>query len=384
MRYAGIIAFIFIAVAVIASGQRGAVGSSPSLSVRDFGAIPDDGIDDHAAIRRAIDSSRPGQRVTFEPGTYDLAGVVTLRSGREYVGDATVLLAKDLEFSVKLEPNAADLELRGIRFEGAGLAGGDGSRIRNVRIIGNQFHNIPSNAIKFTVATERVVIEHNTFDNVRGYGAVLAYNVDRFSFSHNRMIDVTHGGHVLGPLEDCRFVGNYMTGVEVMGLEIQRDPSGRSVSRNLLVEDNVIYDWKRPNGGSFGLSVIAEGGVNTIIRNNYIRGSIADGSDWNPDLRGQGRTFGPAIEAGFDSGVVEGNVIGGPFHHYVACAGVKMPVRDNRFYGTPTKGGRAYVVGWPSIHGFGCFVERNNVRDSDLAKMPAPPQRGQIKDEPDR
>ena len=343
------------------------------VNVANFGAVPGDGADDTVAIQNAINASASGDTIQFNAGVYDITRL-RLRSARTYLGAAgATLRSVGEEYALDLQEDARDVTITRLRIEGAGVAIGRGQRSDNVRIHENTFADIPTHAIRSTVYSDRLVIERNLFKNIQGYGVLEAYHTDRLSYSYNRIIDSVHGAHVLGPLMDNRFVGNFMSGIEIMGLEIQRDPSATSVSQNLLVADNVIWDWRLPNGGSFGLSVVAEGGLNTIIRGNYLRNNIAPGSTWNPDLRGQGYTLGPAIEAGFETGVVENNVSGGPtqWTAHVGAAGLNMLVRNNKFYGHAQYG--QYIFPWPSIYGTGTFIDQDNLKDPNGANMPAVP-----------
>ena len=344
-----------------------------AVNVADFSAVPNDGVNDTPAIQAAINASAAGDTIQFGSGVYDI-GRIHLSSSRAYNGaTATTLRSTGEEYALDLREDARDVTITHLRMEGAGIAIGRGQTTTNVRIAENTFADISTHAIRSTLYSDRLVTEKNTFVNIRGYGVLDAYHTNRLSFSYNRIIDSVHGGHILGPLNDNRFVGNFMSGIEIMGLEIQRDPSATSVSQTLLVADNVIWDWRLPNGGSFGLSVVAEGGLNTIIRSNYLRNNIAPGSTWNPDLRGQGYTLGPAIEAGFETGVVENNVSGGPtqWTAHVGAAGLNMLVRNNKFYGHAQYG--QYIFPWPSIYGTGTFIDQDNLKDPNGANMPAVP-----------
>jgi len=325
------------------------------------------------AIQNAIDASKPGDTVYFAEGLHTPGGQITFRSGRTYSGKpgATVLRFEKLEFGVTIEADAHDVTVTGITFRGAGIdmgGGGPTSRYTNIRIVGNEFRDIDTNAIKCTIPNDGLVIERNSFTNVRGYGCIEIYHMNRGSYSHNTFVDCMHGGHILGPLDDCNFSFNRGTGLTHMGLEIQR--SGNSISHNMTVEGNVFYDWKLPFCNSFGLSVVAEEGINTRVINNYLRASRVGA--WNPNLEGQGERFGIGIEAGFDSGIVEGNVIGGAFAHYITASGQKMLFRNNRFFGKPVWG--SPIARWPGVHGKGTFIDQDNSWDRDFAKMPEPPQ----------
>ena len=148
------------------------------------------------------------------------------------------------------------------------------------------------------------------------------------------MIDSTHGGHLLAPGNDNTLSFNYMTGLRNWGFEIQQ--IGGSISHNLTVEGNVVFGYKRAvrqHRRAFG---DGRRGENTVVRNNYLRGDHPGVGLDEPHMH-------VGIEAGFNSGVVEGNVIGGPedggtFTHYITASASNMLFRDNHFYGTPSWG----------------------------------------------
>jgi hypothetical protein len=339
--------------------------------------------DERLAIQNAIDNSKPGDTICFADGIHTPARQLLFRSGRTYSGrpGSSILRFDKTEFGVTIEADARDITLTGITFQGAGIdmgAGGPKSRYTNIRIIGNRFTDIATNAIKCTIPSDQLIIEHNTFTNVRGYGCVEIYNMNRGSYSHNTFVDCSHGGHILGPLDDCTFSFNRGTGLTNMGLEIQR--AGESVSRNMTVEGNIFYDWKLPFCNSFGLSVMAEEGINTRVINNYLRASRV--GPWNPNLEGQGERFGIGIEAGFASGEVSGNTIGGPFAHFVTSSGPDIPVRNNRFFGKPVW--KKPIERWPGINGKGTFIDQNNAWERDFAKMPEPPKSDTVESRPVR
>src|SRR5687768_3298436 len=49
------------------------------VNVADFGAKPNDGADDKAAIQAAINAAKPGDSVVFNAGTYNLKSQVQLK-----------------------------------------------------------------------------------------------------------------------------------------------------------------------------------------------------------------------------------------------------------------------------------------------------------------
>jgi hypothetical protein len=154
-----------------------------------------------------------------------------------------------------------------------------------------------------------------------------------------------------------------------MGLEVQR--MGDTIARDMVVEGNVFYDWKLPFRDSFGLSIVADESVNTRIVNNYVR---ADHSgEWNDETSrdGQGKRFGYGIEAGFSSGVVEDNVVGGPWANHIVASHKNTPVRNNKLYGRPVW--KKHITGEPGPGGTGTVVAENNLIETNLKKMPPPP-----------
>src|ERR1051325_2902609 len=52
-----------------------------TINVNSFGAAPNDGGDDRAAIQAAVDAARPGDTVLFNDGTYKINGQIKLKNG---------------------------------------------------------------------------------------------------------------------------------------------------------------------------------------------------------------------------------------------------------------------------------------------------------------
>ena len=75
------------------------------VRVADFGAIPDDGIDDTAAIQRAVAACGPGATLVFEKGTYDLLP----KEGSRRPGYIGILLEGLKNFTI--EGNGATLAM---------------------------------------------------------------------------------------------------------------------------------------------------------------------------------------------------------------------------------------------------------------------------------
>lgn len=339
--------------------------------VGDFGARPNDGGDDRGAIQAAINASRPGDEIVFGSGTYNTSGAIQVKSGRTYLGDNTntAINVSNSAYAIDVEGNAADVVIRGFTLNGGGVDLGRGtpnvSVYRNIQILDNKINNTSTHAVRATIKTDGLVVDNNEFRNIGGYGTFNIYNASGLRWTYNKVFDAVHGGHLLAPRNDNVLAFNYMTGLQNWGFEIQQ--IGGSISRNLLVEGNVVFGYKRAYGNTGGLSVMAEGGENTIVRNNYLR---AD----HPGVGLDEDHMHVGIEAGFNSGVVEGNIIGGDvnagnFTHYITASARDMLFRNNKFYGTPSWG--FHVRDWHGLWGSGTYREENNSRQS-YGEMPQP------------
>ena len=78
----------FSAILLVLSGL-GPPLSATTRRVTDYGAVPDDGGDDRAAINSAIASALPGDTVYFPVGTYRVSGSILAKSGIRLEGTNT-------------------------------------------------------------------------------------------------------------------------------------------------------------------------------------------------------------------------------------------------------------------------------------------------------
>jgi hypothetical protein len=353
------------------------------VDVSRFGALPDDNADDVRAIQRAIDASKPGEVVRFPAGVFDCSGTVFLRSGRTYRGTGeTTLRFNDLPadtYGVALLANCAEVTFDGFRLVGGGIRLSDGERYRDVRIRNNDItQTARTPGVYVSIPSDRLVVERNHFHDYEGYG-VIAYHINECSVSGNVFQNITQGAHLLAPRNACNFSFNYGTRLTRMGLEVQR--MGGVIARDMVVKGNVFYDWKLPFRDSFGLSIVADESVNTRIVNNYVRADFT--GEWNDETKtdGQGKRFGYGIEAGFSSGVVEGNVIGGPWANHIVVSHKDTPVRNNKLYGKPVW--KTHIATEPGPQGTGSAVAQNNLIETNLKKMPPPPDMENVIDHAD-
>ena len=362
-----------LSIAVIGLVLAGARASADEVDVTRFNAIPNDDADDQRAIQRAIDASKPGDTVRFPAGVFDLSNTIFLRSNRTYqgAGDTTLRfnnLAGDV-YGVAFLPNCAEVAFDGFHLIGAGIRLSDGERYRDIRITNNditQTRNTPG--VYASIPSDRLLVEGNRFHDYDHYG-IIAYHINEACVSRNVFHNIQQGAHLLAPRESCNFSFNHGTRLTRMGIEVQR--MGDTIARDMVVEGNVFHDWKLPFRDSFGLSIVADESVNTRIVNNNVRANHT--GEWNDETTrdGQGKRFGYGIEAGFTSGVVEGNLVGGPWANHIVASHKNTPVRNNKLYGKPVW--KKHITGEPGPGGTGTVVAENNLIQTNLTKMPPPP-----------
>jgi hypothetical protein len=350
------------------------VARAADVDVTRFGATPDDGADDTRAIQRAIDASKPGDAIRFPAGAFDCSATIFLRSGRTYQGAGdTTLRFNELPadtYGVALLPNCADVTFDGYRLIGGGIRLSDGERYRDIRITNNEItQTAHTPGLYVSIPSDRLIVERNRFHDYDDYG-VIAYHINECSVRGNVFHNIQQGAHLLAPRNACSFSFNYGTRLTRMGLEVQR--MGDVIARDMVVEGNVFFDWKLPFRDSFGLSIVADESVNTRVVKNYVRADHT--GPWNDETErdGQGRRFGYGIEAGFTTGVVEGNLVGGPWANHIVVSHKNTPVRNNKLYGKPVW--KIHIAGEPGPRGTGTAVAENNLIESNLKKMPAPPE----------
>ena len=373
MRLTLAIASALVLIGPLLMTARALGGAGARVSVTRYHAMPNDDEDDLRAIQRAIDASKPGDTVAFPAGVYDCSGTIFLRSGRSYRAEGHVVLRfNELPadtYGVALMANCADVTFSGFHLVGGGIRLSDGERYRDVRIVDNHItQTAQTPGVYVSIPTDGLVVERNRFHDYPQYG-VIAFHLNRATIARNVFHNIEQGAHVLAPSEACNFSFNHGTKLTRMGLEVQR--LGEAIAKDMVVEGNVFHDWKLPFRDSFGLSIVADRSVNTRVINNYVRANFT--GPWNEETKtdGQGERFGYGIEAGFASGVVEGNVVGGPWANHVVVSHKDTPVRNNKLYGKPVW--KKHIAGEPGPEGSGTAVAEDNLIETDMKKMPPPP-----------
>src|SRR5687767_7880465 len=300
------------------------------INVNDFGARPNDGNDDFSAVVRAFDAAREGDTVVFGAGTYNLSKHIHYKSNRTYRGagdHATRLkfnLPQSSTWGSKIWPDSRNVVVENFIFDGGGLGMAEG-RADKITIKNNEWVNTPRDrwsgngpAIYIGVNNDGVQIRNNVIRDHDKYGMII-FNSDNLTIRNNTLKNLSQGMHILNPGKNIDVSYNLLTGMHRMGVEMQRH--GSRTAENVLVEGNVLKDWRRPFHDSFGLSIVPDGSRNVRVKNNYI-GGVPRGwnGEWGP-IGDEGRRMGYGIEYSSHSGEVSGNVIGGAFCNYVAVGG---------------------------------------------------------------
>jgi polygalacturonase len=318
------------------AGVLCAVTAAPApqvLSVGAFGAAGDDATDDSGAIARAIAASTEGDTILFPPGTYKLNKRVILSSGRTYSGQPGAIVRgphNDFAFATPYD-NTRDIGITGLVLEGSGLMlDGSGVPASNISITNCTFQNILStsdnwtshNAIFIASGLTNGVISHNAFRNIleagktdpadRNANGIQGWRVSMTSIADNTFDTVNQGVSIQfngpGPYRGVVIARNTGVRVHRMGIEVQG-----ANTEGLLVEGNTFSDFLQPFWNTYGLSIVPDGGTNTIIRNNVLVGSPTS------SIR-----YGYGIEASGHGTSVTDNRIQGLF-----SAGIAVGTSDN-------------------------------------------------------
>ncbi|HWP40194.1 MAG TPA: right-handed parallel beta-helix repeat-containing protein [Tepidisphaeraceae bacterium] len=263
----------------------------PVIDVRTYGALPDDGIDDTAAIQAAIDAARiPGQTIQFPPGTFHISralnprgfgrvirGTTTLRYQEDSVvaENATILQATGKDHFI-FHFRGKDLTLSRLSFHGRGIFcdTSDGSMVQGLIVENCWFHldvtGQETNAIVFTTGLRNSRISDCVFNPLRGDNGIYGYNWDGLTIANNHFLNGNQAIHVIAHQDDSRDLlieQNYFAGLRRMGVEVQ----GGGI--NTIVQDNyyekpVMSGQFEQNMSTFAYSIIADRSRGTRVRRN--------------------------------------------------------------------------------------------------------------------
>jgi hypothetical protein len=375
------------------------------ISANYFGAKPNDGVDDKAAIQAAIDLATSGKRVVFTaPGTYNLTSQVKLK------GNITLTTAAGLEGQVLLDSvvplSASNGWVNGTNwaFKGGNVAG---LKVYNLKFKANSgifnLNNADNTEFKYNdfqwgysgnyynrhvfyipAGADGLKIENNYFHDSESSDRNLEiWGWANGSYSYNTFYKINDGGHIMNPGNNVFMKGNVGRLIHRMGIEVQQNsyPPDHWPT-NFVIDGNVFSDWNKPYWDSMGLSVPLAG-INVTIKNNYIRQNAFNGvwgeRDSSGAQRGSYGIEGPQAPSGQSGGTITGNtVISNTFQGSqgsvmgVSCPGKNTTVRNNKFFGPFPWG---VVGGEPGSLGYGDCGEWQsyNTHDPNTNNAPPPP-----------
>jgi hypothetical protein len=370
--------------------------SGTSLNVRTYGAIPNDGIDDAAAIQAAINTAATTTKKTvlFDAGTYNLKNNITLKPGitltsssglQDALLDSYIPVTSTSFNKAYNASNADGIKVTNLKFRANNgifsLATANNAEFRNNDFQwgyeGSSYNRyvfwIPSSA-------NGLKIENNYFhDSELSDRNLSIWGWANGSYSYNTFYKINDGGHILDPGHNFIMKGNYGRLIHRMGIEVQQETGFPPAiwPQNFVIEDNVLYDWNKPYWDSMGLSVPLAG-INVTIRNNYLKQNAYNGV-WGPadssgTVRGSYGIEAPQAPSGQSGGTVDGNVIISERNVMgIACPGKNTTVKNNKLYGPFAWGA---IGGEPgSLGGGDCgpWQTSNNLITPSITNAPPPP-----------
>src|SRR5690606_37235192 len=152
-------------------GPRPSTPPADAISIMDFGANPNDGVDDTAAIRQAIEEARrQGKAVVFPEGQFDVGGRFDFRGGGSYYGPGMINWTGGEGAIAFIPGTEGDIHIDGLTFNGRGIH--LNSKHNNVTIVNSTFQNIQGSthagkaAIYANGGMTNGLIQNNHFYNV--------------------------------------------------------------------------------------------------------------------------------------------------------------------------------------------------------------------------
>jgi polygalacturonase len=272
------VAVVTMAVAVVLGMGLGSGGAhacttlaplpavpADALRVTDFGALPDDELDDDAAIARALQALKPGGWLVFPPGRYRQAhSVLVSVAGVTLWGPGATLQATD--------PRDHTLGLRadGVRLYGLTLTARPDQRRSEPAQARISIYRDRRDNPEGTTPQRGNVVRGVTIDGAGSVG-ILVYGAAEFTVAGNAVRNTLADGiHLTGGSRHGRVLDNRVrdTGDDLVSI-VSYD--GAPPVRDVLVAGNDVAGarWGR------GLSIV--GGEHLTLRGNTVTG-VAHGA----------------------------------------------------------------------------------------------------------
>jgi parallel beta-helix repeat protein len=238
--------------AVVPASRPSPVG--PSLSVASLGAVPNDNVDDSAAIQRAIDSAPEGTNVVFPPGVYLHNNVINVRGrGVKLWGYGAVLEGTN--------PRAHALILWGNNTEVYGFTL---TNHTEGRLLAEEHSGI---SLHLTTGS---ILRDNTVVGASAAG-ILIWGAQDYKILANTVVDTKADGiHSFGGARNGLIEGNVLRNVGDDCFAVVSYINDRSLVSNITIRNNSCV-----GGKARGISVV--GGTDILITGNMIQASAAAG-----------------------------------------------------------------------------------------------------------
>lgn len=241
------------------------------IDVTAFGAIPNDGLDDRAAIQAAIASATSGDTVFIPTGSFHISNSIIPKSGITLAGDGrdvtTILPTAGMSASmVRLQPAGmtpapSNVQLTGFTLDGAMSTtvrqGIEATSTAGLNINGLRVQNLDGSVfgphgIYFSANVQNSVISDNEFLNIGvghtfGGGIRIEGGSNHVTITDNVIDQTGRGGIFTKQSTHAIIRNNTVTGSGGTGLGIELfDNSNYSI-----VEDNQIDHWLSLDKTSF-------------------------------------------------------------------------------------------------------------------------------------
>jgi hypothetical protein len=321
-------------------------------------------------IQAAINNSHAGDTISFQAGTYNLAGL-HLAAGRTYVGatNGQTIIHGSGGYSLFIFYGTG-LTLQHFIFDGGGLY--LGGVISNVHVEYNTFQNISfgpnANAewgnwtttigIFLDTSATASDISYNTFKNLSaqilpqytdqnlGVTGIFGYNLTNTTINYNTFDTLNEGIHLFNA-SNVQILHNTLTHFHRIAMEFQLKVSGLEIGYNTYTTPLVPF-WN-----TFGISAAISGG------NAYIHDNLID--DQVQQACGATCWIGYGVEAWGVGTLVTNNTIQGHWGNGVAIGpSTNLHVVTNKICGPEmSKTGNGYVVNQQNTKWGGELISAN-------------------------
>jgi pectate lyase-like protein len=292
---AALISFCAVCAALGDSEASRASDTEPVVRPESFGAHPDDGIDDTAAIQAAIDSMTGGGTLAFSRGTYLHDDQILVRkSDVRLVGDEATLHA------TSAENQAITIEGRNIGLYGLTITADSRKRLRSDR----------SSCI-LIYRSDGVEIRDNHVSGCASVGIHASARSKNFIIQGNIIEDTFADGiHVTDRASHGQVTGNVTTETGDDGIAVVGYLKQKGLVTSIRIADNQVL------GTRWGRGITVQGADDVVVENNYVERTSAAGilcaSDAGYGLYGVTRARfirNVVSEANYEATVLHGGIL---------------------------------------------------------------------------